>query len=157
MNKNSKFKYESDDFLKKIDHEDKQFLSLIPKSTGYITPGDVLRFTYNGELVNVLVVQVSRGPGMFISTQNNMLLACFKLDDTSESVLKIIIRSIYKDRGLAKYRVIQKSLGSILGKNSFRTYKIQFIDDLQKVVIQLPRLVLEEERNTRGKTNRRYS
>jgi len=151
MQKNPKFNYEPDDFLKKIDHEDPSFLALIPKSTGYISPGDVLQFVYNGEMVNVLVVTVSRGPGMFLSTRSNILLACFKLDDISESVLKIIIRSIYKDRGLASYKIIQKSLKSILGEKSFRTYNIQGIVELKKIIIQIPRLYTEEEKMSRGR------
>jgi len=102
-------------------------------------------------MVNVLVVTVSRGPGMFLSTRSNILLACFKLDDISESVLKIITRSIYKDRGLASYKIIQKSLKSILGEKSFRTYNIQGIVELKKIIIQIPRLYTEEEKMSRGR------
>lgn len=146
MQKNPKFNYESDIFLKKIDHDDEKYLSLIPKSTGYISPGDVLRFVYTGQIVNVLVVQVDRGPGIFLSTQDNKLLACFKLDDSSESVLKIIIRSIYKDRGLASYKIIQKSLKAILGPANFRTYNFNKIGNLTKISIEKQKLILDEER-----------
>jgi hypothetical protein len=145
MQKNPKFNYESDNFLEKIDHNHEKHLSLIPKSTGFISPGDVLRFVYSGQLVNVLVVQIDRGPGIFLSTQDNKLLACFKLDDSSESVLKIIIRSIYKDRGLASYKIIQKSLNSILGPASFRTYNFNKIGNLTKISIEKEKLILGEE------------
>lgn len=147
MNKNPNFKYENDDFLKKINHEDQKFISLIPLSSGYISPGDVLRFSYNAELVNVLVVSTGRGNGMFLSGRNNLLLTCFKLDDGSESVLRILIRSIYKDRGIATYRIIQKSLKSILGAKNFRTYNMQRISGLSKIYVDKKRLKTEEENN----------
>ena len=147
MNKNPNFKYENDDFLKKINHEDQKFISLIPLSSVYISPGDVLRFSYNAELVNVLVVSTGRGNGMFLSVRNNLLLTCFKLDDGSESVLRILIRSIYKDRGIATYRIIQKSLKSILGAKNFRTYNMQRISGLSKIYVDKKRLKTEEENN----------
>lgn len=147
MNNNPNFKYEKDDFLKKINHEGSNFFSLIPKSSGFISPGDVLRFGYNAELINVLVVSTRRGNGMFLSGRSNMLITCFKLDDNSESVLRIILRSIYKDRGIANYYVIQKSLRSILGSNSFRTYNLSLIRNMQKIEIDRSRLKTEEEKS----------
>ena len=147
MNKNPNFNYEDDNFLKKIDHEHEKYISLIAKSTGYISPGDVLRFTYNSELVHTLVVSCKRGNGIFLSSQNNMLVSCFKLDDASEAVLKIIIRSIYKDKGLAKYSLIKNSLKSILGSKNFRTYKLSNMLGLNKVSIDLKKLVTEEEKD----------
>jgi len=145
MNKNPNFKYEKDNFLKKINHEDSSFFSLIPKSSGFISPGDVLRFGYNAEVVNVLVVSTGRGNGMFLSGRNNMLITCFKLDDSSESVLRIILRSIYKDKGIANYYIIQKSLKSILGSKSFRTYNLLSIRNMQRIEINKSRLKTEEE------------
>jgi hypothetical protein len=147
MNKNSNFRYESDNFLKKINHESPQFVSLIPKSTGFISPGDILRFTYNSELVNVLVVRTKNGNGMFFSSRNNPLLTCFKLDDSPESILRIILRSIYKDKGIASYGVIQKGLKAILGSNSYRTYNIYLMSGLKKVTIDKSKLVTEEEKD----------
>lgn len=147
MNKNPNFRYESDDFLKKINHESPNFTSLIAKSSGFISPGDVLRFGYNSELVNVLVVATKRGNGMFLSTKSNMLVSCFKLDESSESVLRILLRSIYKDRGLANYYIIQKSLKSILGKKNFRTYNVTSMSGLTRVEIDKSRLRTEEEQD----------
>lgn len=147
MNKNPNFRYESDNFLKKINHDDPAQVSLIPKSSGYISPGDVLRFSYDSELVNVLVVATKQGNGMFLSTRNNMLISCFKLDESPEVVLNIILRSIYKDRGIATYQIIQKSLKSILGKKSYRTYKLQGMVDLKKIAIDKNRLNTEDQRN----------
>ena len=142
MNKNPNFSYESDDFLQKINHDDKKYRSLIAKSSGFISPGDVLQFSYLSELVNVLVVSTDRGNGLFLSPRNNMLLSCFKLDDASEVVLNIILNSIYKDRRLANYYTIQKSLISILGIKSFRTYKLISIRGLKKIEIDRTRLKL---------------
>lgn len=143
MNKNPNFRYESDDFLQKINHDDKKYRSLIAKSSGYISPGDVLQFSYLSELVSVLVVATDRGNGLFLSSQNNMLISCFKLDDVSESVLNIILNSIYKDRRLANYQSIKKSLVSILGVNNFRTYKLTTARGVKKIEIDRSRLKLE--------------
>ena len=144
MNKNPNFRYESDNFLKKINHEDTKHYSLIAKISGYISPGDVITFGYSGELVNTLVVSTDRGNGMFLSTQNNMLVSCFKLDNISESVLNIILRSIYKDKGIANYYIIQKSLKAILGQSNFRTYKLKSMSGLHRIEIDKSKLKIKE-------------
>lgn len=104
MISNPNFRYENDNFLKKLNHLDESLLSVIPRgSKSYLFPGDVVRFSYKyinkrgflvGELVNVLVVD----PGIFNhKTTGNRLMSCYKLDDIPESALKITIGSI-KDR-----------------------------------------------------------
>jgi hypothetical protein len=153
MNNGNKFSIENDDFLKKINHADAAFVALVPPSTGYISAGDILKFNYvyfksNMPVTDsptVLVVSIDRGNGLFLSTQNNMLISCFKIDDVSESVLKIVINAIYKDRGLANYRVIKKALSSIFGSWNFRTYKVSNLSGLNKIQIDRRRLKDSEE------------
>lgn len=104
MSLNPHFRYENDNFLKKLNHLDASLLSVIPRgSKSYLFPGDVVRFSYKyinrdgflvGELVNVLVVE----PGIFNHMRTgNKLMSCYKLDDIPETALKITIGSI-KDR-----------------------------------------------------------
>ena len=108
-------------FLKKINHEDPKYFGPIPPSYGFISPGDILSFNYvyidkqgsaKGASVVVLVVSVDRGPGIFLSSRNNKLLACFIIDQISPAILNYIITALNNNRDLLSYRSIIKSLGS---------------------------------------------
>ena len=136
-------------FLDKVDHKNEKYFGPIPKSHGYISPGDILFFGYSyvdkdkiqkSQYVTVLVVEVDRGPGIFISTKNNKLLACYILDFISDGVLTPVLLSLYKNKTIISYRNIKSSLSSIFGSSNFRTYDFNKISGLQKINLDIDRL-----------------
>jgi hypothetical protein len=136
-------------FLKKINHDDQKYFGPIPVSYGFISPGDILSFDYvyidkrgsaKGASVVVLVVSVDRGPGIFLSSRNNKLLACFIIDDISPTILNYVISAINNNKGLLSYKTIKASLGSLFGSWNFITYDLSKIRGLQKVQIDLNKL-----------------
>jgi hypothetical protein len=153
MDKNLNFKYENDNFLKKINHLDEKHIGLIAKSSSYISPGDVLRFSYSGELVNVLVVKTAiwSPNGMFISSQANPLISCYKLDDVAEEledevsagILKKILKAIYRNRDVASYKKVLIPLGDIIGENNFKTYNLQKCSTIAKITLDEKKLILD--------------
>lgn len=154
MNKNPNFKYENDNFLQKIDHLDDKYLSLIAKSSSYISPGDILRFTYMGELVNVLVVKTKiwSPAGLFLSSQFNPLISCYKLDnvgddlntEASSAILKKILKAIYNNRGIAFYKKVLTPLGNVIGEENFKTYNLQKTGTIVKLSLDKKRLNLTQ-------------
>ena len=141
-------------FLKKINHNDQKYFGPIPVSYGFISPGDILSFDYvyidrrgasKGASVVVLVVSVDRGAGIFLSSKNNKLVACFILDDISPTILNYVISAINNNTGLLSYKSIKGSLGSLFGSWNFRTYDLNKIRGLQKINIEKSRLKDEEE------------
>jgi hypothetical protein len=138
---------QTQDFLKNIGDRPK-VLTSIPPSADRITPGNVLIFRYWMEPIRsgrkqrlgsrgqrtILVVKCKRGPGIFISNKNNLLVSCFKLEGKSEEIIEAIIDNLYKKRRRASYwGFIKNSLIKILGINSFRTYKFSKMKSLYKV------------------------
>jgi hypothetical protein len=143
------------DFLKKIDHLDDKYRSLISKSSGFISPGDILRFSYSGETVNVLVVstKIWSKSGIFLSTKNNILLSCYKLNDVGEeegidassAILKKILLALYNNRGLAQYKDILAIIGDIAGDENFKTYNLIKTGRIFKITLDSKRLNLSED------------
>ena len=112
----------------------------IPKSAAFISPGDVLMLTYPKskgppETVIVLVVSNKTGSGLFISTKKNILISCYRIDQSHTQVLEIILGALYKNRKSSSYSKIKSSLSTILGSSSYRTYKLNKVFDLQELVI----------------------
>jgi hypothetical protein len=134
--------YEKDgNYLKDINHDDSEHISPIPISAGYISPGDVLSFLYPGSgRVFVFVVSVKRGAGVFYSNSGNLLLACFKLTSTSPQISSNVIKTLYKNRQFASYYTVSKGLKAIFGPNSFRTYNLKNVTDLNEISIDKNRL-----------------
>lgn len=113
----------------------------IPVSPGAISPGDVLYFKYGLDEVVVLVAGNKRSKiGIFPSSQNNRLLSCFKLSHKSGETINLILNALYKKRKKASYQVvnssIQAGLKMLLGKDSYRTYKLTKMKHLQKLSIK---------------------
>lgn len=146
MNKFEKL-YETDgNFLRDINHDNPDNISIIPKSMGFISPGDVLSFSYPGSgRVFVFVVKVKRGHGVFMSGRGNLLLACFKLTSASPQISSRVLKTLYKNRRSASYANVQRGLLAIFGSNSFRTYNLGNIGELTEVSIQVKQLPLEDE------------
>lgn len=103
------------------------------KSVEAVAPGDVYLFRYHlnpkggtftrGQRV-VLIVSNNRGPmGSFVSTRNNLLLSCFRLNEGEEKIGELLVENLYKNRDKCNYYKIKESLMAILGTDSYRTYK----------------------------------
>lgn len=122
------------DFFTKVNDKNKSILTEIPPSADMIVAGDILIFRYrmdargsqrstNGERV-VLVVRTKRGNGVFPG-KNGRLLTCFKLNGSSEVVIDLVMETLYnRRRASSYYSKIIKSLKSLLGTSSFRTYSL---------------------------------
>lgn len=146
MNRYQNYYENGGNFLKDINHDKKENIALIPKSSGFISPGDVLSFSYPGSgRVFVFVVKVRRGNGVFFSERGNLLLACFKLTFTSPQISAKVIKSLYKNRRFASYSRVQSGLLAIFGPNSFRTYNLANVGELSQIQIDLQNLPTEEE------------
>ena len=128
-------------FLQSINHEDESLITPVPKSYSYFSPGQVLNFNYaeSGSIWG-LVVEVQRGPGIFISTRGNKLVCVFKLTNSSPEIVSLVLKTIYKDRRLATYQNVINGLSAIFGKNSFRTYNLTKMSSIFEVGINIERL-----------------
>jgi len=143
------------EFLKKIDHLDSKYRSLVAKSSGYISSGDVLRFSYSGEVVNVLVVSTNiwSKDGIFLSKRNNILLSCYKLNTVGEeegliqsaAILKKILLAVYKNRGLAHYKDVLAIISEVAGENNFKTYNLMKTGRIFKITLDDKKLKLSDE------------
>ena len=141
MNRYEKYYENGGNFLKDINHEGKEHIGVIPRSAGFISPGDVLSFVYPGSgRVFVFVVKVKRGNGLFISTRGNILVACFKLTSVSPEISSNVLKTLYKNRRFADYANVSNGLLAIFGSNSFRTYKLSEMSDLNEVSIEKEKL-----------------
>jgi len=115
-------------------------LARIPKSLAFISPGDVLVFSYPGErrvqeYKIVLVVSNKLGDGIFSSSRNNRLLSCYRIDLAPIQIVDIVLSKLYKNRRLCTYTRIKASLSKILGGNAYRTYNISKVNDLQEILL----------------------
>lgn len=146
-------RHEKDDFLEKINHADSKYLGLVAKSTSYISSGDVLRFSYRGQLVNVLVVstKIWSKNGIFLSSRNNILLSCYKLDDVGEdesdtassAILKKILTALYNNRGIAQYKYALAVIGDVVGEDNFKTYNLSMTGRITKITLDKNQLSLD--------------
>ena len=133
-------------FLIGINHDNDVFITPVPKSYSYIRPAQILNFKYpkSGDIWG-MVVEVERGPGIFISTRGNKLVCVFKLTNSSPETVNFVLKTIYKDRRLATYKNVINGLSAIFGTNSFRTYNLSKMDRIVEVDIKLERLLNGEE------------
>lgn len=138
MNKYENLYEKGKDYLEDINQDQ---ISLIPKSSGYISPGDVLSFTYEGgPRVFVFVVKVKRGHGVFLSGRGNLLVACFKLTTTAPQISANVLKTLYKNRRAASYANVQRGLEAIFGPNSFRTYNLSKVGGLVEILVDVKKL-----------------
>jgi hypothetical protein len=143
MNKYENLYEKGKDYLEDINQGQ---ISLIPKSSGYISPGDVLSFTYEGgPRVFVFVVKVKRGHGVFLSGRGNLLVACFKLTTTAPQISANVLKTLYKNRRAASYANVQRGLEAIFGPNSFRTYNLSKVNGLVEILIDKQKLPTMED------------
>lgn len=128
-------------FLQGINHDQGSLITPVPRSYSFFSPGQVINFNYDGT-PNIwgLVVEVERGPGIFISTRWNKLVCVFKLNDSDRETVKLVLKTIYKDRRLATYKNVINGLSAIFGSNSFRTYNLTKMGRLMEVNIQVGKL-----------------
>ena len=113
-------------------------LGFIPLSTGFLMPGDVIAFNYKAEgagsffSVVALIVQTKASSGIrFARGSKNMLITCFKLEDTEES--RDTLRDLYKDRVNAK-------IDNLPTLDSYKTYIMN-----SRHISNLMELTLREE------------
>tara|TARA_R110000824_G_scaffold179488_5_gene359712 strand:- start:81 stop:536 length:456 start_codon:yes stop_codon:yes gene_type:complete len=113
-------------------------LGFIPLSSGFLMPGDVIAFNYKAEgagsffSVVALIVQTKASSGIrFARGSKNMLITCFKLEDTEES--KDTLRALYKDRVNAK-------IDNLPTLDSYKTYIMN-----SRHISNLMELTLREE------------
>lgn len=105
-------------------------------SQSSLRPGDLISFRYPKEDINprvALIVSCERGPyGSYISTKGNILISCFKLNYTG-AVTNEILRNLYKNRSKASYYSIKKSLTTLLGTSSYRTYILNEMTEIHAI------------------------
>lgn len=140
------FSKEALDFISNIGDDQRKILTPVTNNASNFSPGDILIFTYkmpgavgkiSGEERVFMVLKGRRGPGVFKSTRGNTLVMGVKLD-TNRASIEVIVENLYSKRRKASYYgKIMKSLESLIGKESFRTYNIQGMgNNLHKVNIR---------------------
>ena len=144
----AEFSKETLNFLMDVGEDQRKILQPTLPSADRMIPGNILIFRYNPADVSIyrgikgtfssnqkviLIVRCKRGDGVFPGKEVK-LVSCFKLNGSSESVVSIILDNLYKKRRKASYYgKIKDSLVSILGVDSFRTYKLNEMRNLYKV------------------------
>ena len=141
-----RFSEESKIFLQNLEETDRVGqLKPVIVSSSRIDPGDVLIFRYflgtgagSRKQRIVLVVKTRRGNGFFPGKKGVILMSCFKLTSKSEETISLIIENLYKKRRRSSYYgKIKEALEKLLGKGSFRTYKITKIKESAKIEIDI--------------------
>jgi len=110
-------------------------LERIPKSVSNFIPGDILTFLYEGKVIIALVVATRRGNGHFISSQNNLLVSCYKLSQYS-SIVEVAIKTLYKRRSRAHYDYVKSRLRMFFPTDTFRTYKLRNMQNLHRIEVE---------------------
>ena len=154
----AEFSKESLSFLEAVGDDIGGRIGIIPNSADRISPGEVLIFRYNPQTISVyrshrglfatnqkvvLIVGCNRGEGVFPG-KTGTLISCFKLIGNSAAVVSSILENLYtsesggdpvKERTANYYGKIKESLISLLGENTFRTYKLGSMRRIYKVDI----------------------
>jgi len=115
----------------------------IPRSAGYLQPGDVVTFQYKNynnlsvDQVVVLVVATKTGRGVRVAKTGNKLITCFKLPGDG-LVTREILKRLYKDRSEATFLSASRTFGglkALLGPDNFRTYILNQVYDMHELLI----------------------
>tara|TARA_R110002020_G_scaffold22920_9_gene76869 strand:- start:8490 stop:8978 length:489 start_codon:yes stop_codon:yes gene_type:complete len=121
------------------------------------TPGDVLFFTYKNRIRKpigdkeeksmpnysprvVLVVSNQRSSGgATFQGKNGALLSSFLLDGSDEVVVQVL-KKLYNRKDLASYSKILSGLRALLGRDSYRSFKLSSIEysEVKKLFLDLP-------------------
>lgn len=106
-------------------------LHRIPTSFSYISPGDILLFTYRDTILRAcLVVSNKRASaGVFNSNRNNYLVSVFRLP-LNPIIMQEILKRLYKNRVACSYSRIKNGLLRLFGTDSYRTYMLKDLTDL---------------------------
>ena len=148
------FSKQTQTFFTALGEEATKVLTPTVNSPDRITPGDVIIFRYyraatsryiagvnkstssSREQYVILIVKTRRGDGCFPG-KNGKLVSCFKLEGKSDVIIQTIVENLYKKRRRSSYYgKIKQSLISILGKESFRTFKLDQMIELYKLQIK---------------------
>jgi len=144
----------------------------IPRLTSRFKPGEIIlfrytpadqmrntlgRFTGGNERV-ILVVSSKYEPQGIRRTRttHGVIVACFRLEYSSQAVIDIILKTLYKNRKKLKNisKKVKQGLFAVLGKGVYRTYRLDRMEfcwninltAAQKAILQRER---EEENATR--------
>lgn len=136
-----------------LKHTDYLYFRSIPTSYSSMRPGDLVVFKYDLSEEGItdyyprlcLVVKNQTGKIGYFSLKENWLLSCFRLNDAPLSVVKYIIKFLYKDRNKCSYDVIKKGLTGLLGSINYRTYMLRRIDELQRFSPDKNKITEDEE------------
>ncbi len=144
-----KFSDTSQEFLRNIGSHGRSRVRPIPISHEFIQPGDVLIFNYESEEDDntkiVLVVSTQRAPGgLFVSTQGNLLLTCYRVDLISPGLISFILKMLYKNRDQCRYNSTLDGLMASFGGKHFKTYNLFKASKLQELQIAEEELHGEE-------------
>ena len=127
-------------------------MGTIPRSAGYIQPGDVILFRYRKniiDLVGALIVSTKTSRGVKNANTGNKLITCFKLPEgAGEVVIKEIFKKLYKNRAKCEFKEASKvfaGVGALLGANQFRTYILGHAWDMYELRIDTDDLEAEDE------------
>lgn len=124
--------------------------SLVAKSTGFISPGDVLYFTYPQKVgfgVStktaykdsnhlVIVVHNKYGPGFFTSTRDNKLLSAIYIPDLTEQDVDFVVGALYKKGTEAKSNLedVKERLGIQI---PYKTYIVGKMEQVQELTLTI--------------------
>ena len=113
-------------------------ISVNPRSSSYISPGDVYYFKYKNEVGGrlVLIVSNKRGDGIFLSNPGNKLVSCFHIDGNSQVIIEAL-NILYKNRRKASYKVATEGLSALLGRERYRTFNLRHMHDLREISLNL--------------------
>lgn len=139
------------DFLGGLGHKSIALRGPIPRSAGYISPGDVFTFHYKPNEFGrddfphplVLIVANNRGKGIFTSPAGNKLVSAFTLSRVSPTTAAIILKSVYRNRAI-DYNSIIGVLHRFLG-DEYRTYRLNYMNELEEVLIKKENLTTSDE------------
>jgi hypothetical protein len=113
-------------------------VQLVPVNPDKLIPGDVVTFSYSGDLFGTrqaLVVSTAKhASGKFMSSKGNRLLCCFELK-SSISSLFTIFNNLFKDRENSDYQRLPKTLRSVLNTSNFKTYNLGKMDSAYELEV----------------------
>jgi hypothetical protein len=115
-------------------------VSPISALTSQIRVGRVLMFRYKvnhnlspaiDRVVLVASCKRGNGEGVIHAGTGNTLVSCFRLEATSAQVVSFITKELYNRRKVSSE--IIRSLRSLIGQNSYRTYILSNMKNMHKI------------------------
>lgn len=121
-------------------------LSASTKSANSVIPGSIVSLEYQGGGRRLFLIVSSRrtsGSGHFISTKLNNLLCCFEII-SRVSNLSVLLKVLYRNRGVCSYQGSLSLLILVFGSNSFKTLNFLGIQELLQLDFPIHRIPNEE-------------